>query len=67
MLDLSAAVDVYSDWVDACDVVARDTATKYEEDDPRSIRLSDHPVPTEQQLDTIPDANTHGDTYTDSY
>ncbi|RJE21262.1 Transcription elongation factor [Aspergillus sclerotialis] len=64
---LSAAVDVYSDWVDACDVVARDTATKYEEDDPRNIRLSDHAVSTEQQLDTIPDANTHGDTYTDSY
>ena len=23
-LDLSAGVDVYSDWVDACDVVAQD-------------------------------------------
>lgn len=29
--DLSAAVDVYSDWVDACDAVAKDTANKYEE------------------------------------
>lgn len=25
-LDLSAAVDVYSDWVDACDAVAKDAA-----------------------------------------
>lgn len=24
--DLSAAVDVYSDWVDACDAVAKDAA-----------------------------------------
>ncbi|KAL3431534.1 hypothetical protein BDV09DRAFT_146138 [Aspergillus tetrazonus] len=30
---LSAAVDVYSDWVDACDAVAKDTASKYEADD----------------------------------
>ena len=36
--DLSAAVDVYSDWVDACDAVAKDTATKYEEGNPRSLR-----------------------------
>ena len=25
-LDLSAAVDVYSDWIDACDAVAKDEA-----------------------------------------
>lgn len=30
ILDLSAAVDVYSDWVDACDAVAKDTANQYE-------------------------------------
>lgn len=24
ILDLSAAVDVYSDWIDACDAVAKD-------------------------------------------
>lgn len=29
-LDLSAAVDVYSDWVDACDAVAKDAANQYE-------------------------------------
>ncbi|KAJ5765562.1 hypothetical protein N7520_005121 [Penicillium odoratum] len=27
---LSAAVDVYSDWVDACDAVAKDTANQYD-------------------------------------
>lgn len=32
-LDLSAAVDVYSDWVDACDAVAKTTANKYEQSD----------------------------------
>jgi transcription elongation factor Elf1 len=37
-LDLSAAVDVYSDWVDACDAVAKDTANKYEERDTFGIR-----------------------------
>ena len=26
-IDLSAPVDVYSDWVDACDAVANDAAT----------------------------------------
>lgn len=30
ILDLSAAVDVYSDWVDACDAVAKDTANQYD-------------------------------------
>ncbi|KAL4868468.1 hypothetical protein BDV12DRAFT_100973 [Aspergillus spectabilis] len=35
---LSAAVDVYSDWVDACDAVAKDTANKYEERDTIAIR-----------------------------
>ncbi|KAJ5263733.1 Transcription elongation factor 1 [Penicillium angulare] len=29
-IDLSAAVDVYSDWVDACDAVAKDTANQYD-------------------------------------
>lgn len=26
LLDLSAGVDVYSDWIDACDAVAKDAA-----------------------------------------
>ena len=29
--DLSAAVDVYSDWVDACDAVAKDAANRHDE------------------------------------
>lgn len=31
-LDLSAAVDVYSDWVDACDAVAKTKANDYDRD-----------------------------------
>lgn len=30
MADLSAAVDVYADWVDACDAVAKENATEAE-------------------------------------
>ncbi|KAI9368383.1 hypothetical protein BJX61DRAFT_537300 [Aspergillus egyptiacus] len=40
---LSAAVDVYSDWVDACDAVAKDTANKYEESDAYAVR-SNNPL-----------------------
>ncbi|KAL4787753.1 hypothetical protein BJX76DRAFT_264336 [Aspergillus varians] len=40
---LSAAVDVYSDWVDACDAVAKDTANKYEERDTFAIRSNNRP------------------------
>lgn len=47
--DLSAAVDVYSDWVDACDAVAKDTATKFEESNPRSLRPSE-PSPGDGNL-----------------
>jgi transcription elongation factor Elf1 len=32
-LDLSAAVDVYSDWVDACDSVAKTKANDYDQRD----------------------------------
>ncbi|PYH88500.1 transcription elongation factor 1 [Aspergillus ellipticus CBS 707.79] len=39
---LSAAVDVYSDWVDACDAVAKDTAIKYEDSGSRFRRSNDH-------------------------
>jgi len=47
--DLSAAVDVYSDWVDACDAVAKDAANKYEERDTRGMRLNEYPVSYESQ------------------
>ena len=30
LLDLSAGVDVYSDWVDACDAVAKESANQYD-------------------------------------
>ncbi|KAL2866344.1 transcription elongation factor 1 family protein [Aspergillus lucknowensis] len=40
---LSAAVDVYSDWVDACDAVAKDAANKYEESDAHAMLSSDRP------------------------
>ncbi|ODM23586.1 hypothetical protein SI65_01175 [Aspergillus cristatus] len=46
---LSAAVDVYSDWVDACDAVAKDAANKYEERDARGMRLNEYPVPYESR------------------
>ena len=31
--DLSAPVDVYSDWIDACDAVAKDAVTTAEVED----------------------------------
>ncbi|KAL4949609.1 transcription elongation factor Elf1 like-domain-containing protein [Aspergillus filifer] len=40
---LSAAVDVYSDWVDACDAVAKDTANKYEESNDVAMRSNNRP------------------------
>ncbi|OJJ55337.1 hypothetical protein ASPSYDRAFT_159119, partial [Aspergillus sydowii CBS 593.65] len=40
---LSAAVDVYSDWVDACDAVAKDTADRYEEGDAIAMRSNNRP------------------------
>lgn len=47
LLDLSAAVDVYSDWVDACDAVAKDTANKYDgDDDIRAVHSQEHSFPT---------------------
>ncbi|KAF9882975.1 hypothetical protein FE257_004379 [Aspergillus nanangensis] len=41
---LSAAVDVYSDWVDACDAVAKDTANKFEENDHRGTGQDEYPA-----------------------
>ncbi|PKX96741.1 transcription elongation factor 1 family protein, partial [Aspergillus novofumigatus IBT 16806] len=42
---LSAAVDVYSDWVDACDAVAKDTASKFD-DDILAVHSPEHSFPT---------------------
>lgn len=60
-LDLSAAVDVYSDWVDACDAVAKDTAHKYEPSAPNS-----HPneyTPSGEQEFGENTRDTHNDDY----
>ncbi|RMJ23195.1 Transcription elongation factor [Aspergillus sp. HF37] len=42
---LSAAVDVYSDWVDACDAVAKDTANRDGGGGPRGARIQEQPGP----------------------
>jgi transcription elongation factor Elf1 len=35
--DLSAAVDVYSDWVDACDAVAKSKANTYDASNSQAV------------------------------
>lgn len=54
--DLSAAVDVYSDWVDACDAVAKDTANQYGGAMNSQVGNSKQDVPAEAG---------HGDAYED--
>ncbi|KAN0072547.1 Transcription elongation factor Elf1 like domain containing protein [Elaphomyces granulatus] len=49
---LSAAVDVYSDWVDACDAVAKSTANKNEIES-RGINSRDSPVSPHRLLSSI--------------
>ncbi|RWQ99612.1 transcription elongation factor 1, partial [Paecilomyces variotii] len=46
---LSAAVDVYSDWVDACDAVAKNAADNYEDSASRGAQLRRSP-PSPDQL-----------------
>lgn len=65
-LDLSAAVDVYSDWVDACDAVAKDTATKYEDNDPR-VRPSNDFATSPSARDVGFEEADRNDTYADEY
>lgn len=48
-LDLSAAVDVYSDWVDACDAVAKDAAHGHEERDARGVNVHDSSLSSDPQ------------------
>ena len=51
--DLSAAVDVYSDWVDACDAVAKDTVGKDEDnarDSPRPVTMVESDELTEANV-----------------
>lgn len=55
--DLSAPVDVYSDWVDACDAVAKDTADQY--DGPSTSQ------PRGSVKQAIPEEIGHDDGYLD--
>ncbi|KAJ5474815.1 Transcription elongation factor 1 [Penicillium sp. IBT 31633x] len=58
---LSAPVDVYSDWVDACDTVAKDTANQYDPPNPSQSGLRG---PSKQD---ISEDVGHGDIFDDDY
>ncbi|CAI7642113.1 unnamed protein product [Penicillium glandicola] len=58
---LSAPVDVYSDWVDACDAVAKDTANQY--DAPNPSQLGHRGISKQG----IPEETGQGDSYDDDY
>ena len=47
-LDLSAAVDVYSDWIDACDAVAKEAAGK----DDATQSYADYPSGGDRRRDS---------------
>lgn len=54
--DLSAAVDVYSDWIDACDAVKKGTQGprrrhRVQNDDPKDADLGDFPVDADADAD----------------
>ncbi|KAL2013443.1 hypothetical protein VTN00DRAFT_968 [Thermoascus crustaceus] len=57
---LSAAVDVYSDWVDACDAVAKNAASRHEDNDVRGMQSRGSPGSPDQPV-------TSGDRIEDSY
>jgi transcription elongation factor Elf1 len=59
--DLSAPVDVYSDWVDACDAVAKDTANQY--DAPNPSQLGQRGISKQ----AIPEETGQDDGYDDDY
>lgn len=59
-IDLSAAVDVYSDWVDACDAVAKNAANRHEDNNVRDMQSRGSPVSSDQPV-------TSGDHVEDSY
>ncbi|CAG8894735.1 unnamed protein product [Penicillium egyptiacum] len=58
---LSAPVDVYSDWVDACDAVAKDTANQY--DAPNPSQLGQRGISKQ----AIPEETGQDDGYDDDY
>ncbi|KAB8254609.1 Elf1-domain-containing protein [Aspergillus pseudonomiae] len=57
---LSAAVDVYSDWVDACDAVAKDTANRYEDNSAGGLRSNEYTVSSIGQHTGYDDADRAG-------
>ncbi|QMW37419.1 hypothetical protein G4B11_000655 [Aspergillus flavus] len=57
---LSAAVDVYSDWVDACDAVAKDTANRYEDTNAGGLRSNEYTVSSSGQDAEYDDADRAG-------
>lgn len=60
-LDLSAAVDVYSDWVDACDAVAKDAAHGHEDRDARGINVHDSSLSDSQKAGMIAEGGANND------
>lgn len=61
---LSAAVDVYSDWVDACDAVAKDAAHKYEPNT-SNMHSNGHTLSSAEQ--EVGDSAARLDTHNDDY
>lgn len=61
MPDLSAAVDVYSDWVDACDAVAKNTANQYES--APDLNSQDHIGADKQDTSEVAQDATFDDDY----
>lgn len=59
-------MDVYSDWVDACDAVAKSTADRYEDGDSRGTQLRRSPASPDQLADSK-DYGEAGDPYADDY
>jgi transcription elongation factor Elf1 len=45
-LDLSAPVDVYSDWIDACDAVAKETGSSSNAPPTSSVRMMPQSQPS---------------------
>lgn len=62
-LDLSQAVDVYSDWVDACDAVAKDAADSTAKNKRDAFR--DPNVPSRGQSGRDDDATAEDDGFID--
>lgn len=60
-LDLSAAVDVYSDWVDACDAVAKDAAHGHEERDAPGINVHDNSLSNTQKAGMLAEESANND------